>query len=229
MSYTFPPSVTCLLLGFGKSFFKPQAQTVVEDQIVVIDKFFPHAVCNDLIRSIEGSPVLRLETTPLVKRKGYAVRVNDRCATTDFAATQLLWDYLRQVLLQDLGYEDEDASRIRATFESAKFLNPQLRMYRYRRGHHFGKHYDESVVCPLGAGARAQTGTTRWTLLIYLTGGDEFAGGGTIFHGAQRQPLNIHPTKGMALLHKHGADCLMHEAELVTRGEKWVLRSDVVF
>lgn len=41
--------------------------------------------------------------------------------------------------------------------------------------------------------------------------------------------MNIHPSKGMALLHKHGDDCLKHEAEIVENGEKWVLRSDVIF
>ena len=33
----------------------------------------------------------------------------------------------------------------------------------------------------------------------------------------------------MALLHKHGDDCLMHEGEMVKSGVKWVFRSDVVY
>jgi hypothetical protein len=33
---------------------------------------------------------------------------------------------------------------------------------------------------------------------------------------------------GMALLHKHGDDCLLHEGREVKSGEKWVLRSDLV-
>jgi hypothetical protein len=33
---------------------------------------------------------------------------------------------------------------------------------------------------------------------------------------------------GMALLHKHGDDCLFHEGKEVLSGEKWVLRSDLV-
>ena len=32
---------------------------------------------------------------------------------------------------------------------------------------------------------------------------------------------------GMALLHKHGQDCLLHEGMKVTKGEKWVIRSDL--
>ena len=37
------------------------------------------------------------------------------------------------------------------------------------------------------------------------------------------------PKAGKALLHLHGDDCLEHEATAVTRGLKYVLRSDVVF
>lgn len=32
---------------------------------------------------------------------------------------------------------------------------------------------------------------------------------------------------GMALLHKHGNDCLLHEGREVREGEKWVIRSDL--
>ena len=32
---------------------------------------------------------------------------------------------------------------------------------------------------------------------------------------------------GMALLHKHGKDCLLHEGREVMEGEKWIIRSDL--
>ena len=32
---------------------------------------------------------------------------------------------------------------------------------------------------------------------------------------------------GMALLHKHGADCMLHEGREVLEGEKWIIRSDL--
>lgn len=31
----------------------------------------------------------------------------------------------------------------------------------------------------------------------------------------------------MALLHKHGQDCLLHEGREVREGEKWIIRSDL--
>jgi hypothetical protein len=41
------------------------------------------------------------------------------------------------------------------------------------------------------------------------------------------EPVVVSLETGMALLHKHGNDCLLHEAREVTEGEKWVIRSDL--
>lgn len=32
---------------------------------------------------------------------------------------------------------------------------------------------------------------------------------------------------GMALLHRHGDECVLHEGRPVVEGEKWVIRSDL--
>lgn len=79
---------------------------------------------------------------------------------------------------------------------------------------------------------------SEWTLLIYLTGKEDgVEGGSTIFYpeGLSRKGKASSNTvvapliKGSALLHKHGADCYLHEGEKVKKGIKWVLRSDVMF
>lgn len=227
--YEFPDKIHGLAGALKKQFYVPTPESIVAGQIITIDHFFSEQFCNELIESFSQ---LNLETTPLIKSKDYAARFNDRISITDNRTADSLWQYLKALLLQELLYEDEELEAIKKEFEKAKNLNPQLRVYKYRKGHHFGQHYDESVVCPL-AHDPLQKGKTKWTLLIYLTGGDEFVGGGTIFYPETRkqgtEPLNIHPTKGLALLHKHGDDCLLHEAEIVRDGVKWVLRSDVAF
>lgn len=226
--YVFPLALFNQSESLKKQFYKPQPEYIIQDQIVTIEHFFSEDVCNQLIRSFESE--LKLETTPLIKSKDYAARYNDRISLTDCEAANALWVYLRNILLQEVDYEDEDLERIRETFSNAKSLNPQLRVYRYTKGHHFGKHYDDSVKCPL-ADDPSQNGHTEWTLLIYLTGGEDFIGGGTIFYpdSNTKKEINVHPSKGLALLHKHGDDCLQHEAEIVKDGVKWVLRSDVTF
>jgi prolyl 4-hydroxylase len=57
------------------------------------------------------------------------------------------------------------------------------------------------------------------TLMVYLN--DDFAGGETSF-----AEVAIVPHRGMALLFRHA---LFHEGRPVTRGVKYVLRSDVMF
>lgn len=76
---------------------------------------------------------------------------------------------------------------------------------------------------------------TTWTLLLYLTSpvtGCE--GGETVFYPdppskreAAPPPVVAELDVGMALLHRHGKDCLLHEGREVTAGEKWVIRSDL--
>lgn len=215
IKFTFPNDLRIPSRGF-----LPTPNVVSEDQIITITKFFSPEFCNELIKSFTTS--LKLETTPLIKSKDYAVRVNDRALVENFNTAANLWEYLQKVLLYE--YNDES---ILSKFQTAKGLNPQLRIYRYTKGHHFGQHYDESVR----VNNLELKGETKWTLLIYLTGDEEFIGGDTIFYPINRgeDPINVHPSKGTALLHKHGDDCLLHEAQLVRDGVKWVLRSDVVF
>ena len=55
-------------------------------------------------------------------------------------------------------------------------------------------------------------------------------GGDTVFHAtAKTECARVSPEAGMALLHAHGRRCLMHEAEEVRRGAKYLLRADVMY
>jgi hypothetical protein len=55
-------------------------------------------------------------------------------------------------------------------------------------------------------------------------------GGETVFYGPRgREVARVAPKAGMALLHRHGDECMEHEGAAVRSGLKYVLRSDVVF
>ncbi|KAL3524221.1 hypothetical protein ACH5RR_017055 [Cinchona calisaya] len=161
--------------------------------------------------------------------KGEAYRDNDRISVNDPVLADSIWDSGLNKLLSDL--------KIRG--KAAIGLNPNLRFYRYRAGQRFGRHIDESV--DLGDGKR-----THYTLLIYLSGGfrsksrndnnqqdsvsEPLVGGETVFYGPRNALVaEVPPTEGMALLHVHGDRCMLHEARNVSKGLKYVLRSDVVF
>jgi hypothetical protein len=78
---------------------------------------------------------------------------------------------------------------------------------------------------------------TTWTLLLYLTSpATGCIGGETVFYpdppkkkskDLPQEPVVVGLEVGMALLHRHGADCMLHEGREVLEGEKWVIRSDL--
>lgn len=112
----------------------------------------------------------------------------------------------------------------------AKGLYPKIRIYDYPPHTFFGPHYDDSTTDPL-------TGlSSKWTLLVYLTGAPDIKGGETVFwtrepnaKGRNGESLEVGLKKGRAVLHRHGGDCLLHEGKEVGAGHKWILRSDVMY
>ena len=92
--------------------------------------------------------------------------------------------------------------------------NPRLRLYRYRQGERHGAHWD--TVVELADGVRSLL-----TLVFYLN--ENFTGGATDFVelGAE-----VTPKTGRALLFQHR---VMHRACEVGRGEKYVLRTDILY
>ncbi|PKI35770.1 uncharacterized protein LOC116206103 isoform X2 [Punica granatum] len=157
--------------------------------------------------------------------KGEAYRDNDRVSVNDPALANTIWESGLNTLF----------SNIKIRGKVAVGLNPNIRFYRYKVGQRFGRHIDESV--DLGEGRR-----THYTLLIYLSGGpklknsskdmasDVLVGGETVFYNSWNNVVaEVAPTEGMALVHIHGDKCMLHEARNVTKGVKYVFRSDVVF
>lgn len=131
-------------------------------------------------------------------------------------------------------------------------LNSNIRVYRYSNGQFFAQHCEFLLLLLLHpfhclifetdddsntlTFTNKRTATpvparTTWTLLIYLSACD---GGETVFYPEPTRwnrnpaPVSVAPEMGMALLHRHGDQCLLHEGKEVLRGEKWVLRSDLV-
>lgn len=187
-------------------------------QIYVIPNFLHGKECDSLIQYFETN-LPPIESPGGKPKKGYAFRNNDRQSIQDEWLAQEIWKGMEQVV-KESAIIDHSGSKL------PKGLNSNIRVYRYRRGHSFGAHYDESVQ-------DTTTGLwTDWTLLIYLN--EDMEGGETVFYkestykNRKPDPIVVQPKKGMALLHRHGTHCMLHEAMEVVKGSKWVLRSDVL-
>ena len=92
-----------------------------------------------------------------------------------------------------------------------------------------------NIMFPSAASASPILAKTTWTLLLYLSSSATGCHGGeTVFYPEARTRRDAPPLPvvaelevGMALLHRHGKNCLLHEGREVTQGEKWVIRSDL--
>lgn len=92
-------------------------------------------------------------------------------------------------------------------------LNEMFRVYKYTKGQRFNMHRD-------GSYRRNDEEVSFYSFLIYLN--EDFDGGETYFENG----IYIKPHTGDALLFHHP---LRHEGQEITKGVKYVLRTDIMF
>ncbi len=171
------------------------------DGIFTIPGFIDATECADLIRHSEQ---VCYEPATVVTADGTrvvdSIRNNARVIEDDFDRALALWSRVRTHIPPFLGPRQ------------AIGVNERFRFYRYDPGERFAGHID--------APFRRENGETSFlTFMIYLN--DGFTGGETTF-----RETTVVPEPGMALLFRHD---LFHEGSAVTKGRKYVLRTDVMF
>lgn len=209
---------------------KPKRDLLVNrlkgNDLITVPNFFTSSESKAFIQAAESLGFVHQGS--LGPAHGEAYRDNDRIFVNDQLLADAVWESGLNKLFSDI--------KIRG--KVAVGLNPNIRFYRYNVGQRFGRHIDESV--DLGDGKH-----TVYTLLIYLSGspqsrgksdvkgtGDSeiLVGGETVFYGPRNSLVaEVAPAEGMALIHIHGDKCMLHEARNVTKGVKYVFRSDVIF
>ncbi len=103
-----------------------------------------------------------------------------------------------------------------------KELNSRLRFCRYSANQYFNRHLD-------GVHYQNQTIQSKLTFMIYLNGAAEFGGGRTLFFKTKETTeiwASYIPKQGDLIVFDHN---VWHEGEMLTRGEKFVLRSDILY
>jgi prolyl 4-hydroxylase len=162
------------------------------------------AECEALIARIDAAgPRIAPINTPLGPSVRTSVRNNERVMFDDAALANRMYGRVASAAPPDIhGHRLVGANEL-------------LRCYRYRPGMRFAPHPD-------GAFERNELERSFYTMIVYLNEG--FAGGQTTF--LVEPEVVIQPRTGMALLFQHP---IVHEGTLVTRGVKYVVRSDLMY
>ncbi|MGJ5204644.1 2OG-Fe(II) oxygenase [Bradyrhizobium sp. HKCCYLR20261] len=174
--------------------------------------FLSAAECADYVRlgeeiGFSEAPISTLDGMVMMKD----VRNNDRVMVDDAGLASALYNRLSGYLAPLFLKKWTPCAR-----------NERLRLYRYDVGQTFDWHLD-------GYFERRNGERSHFTFMVYLN--DDFEGGATSFkdgYGAAAvgDPFRITPQQGMALLFHHP---IMHRGDRVTRGRKYVLRTDVMY
>ena len=172
-----------------------------KEHLLTIDKFWSEDKCDEFIANSEliGYEPALVQTESGQKRVE-GVRNNQRIIFTDEILAEEIWKELRAFAPNKIGNS------------VAIGLNEMFRFYKYEQGQVFKKHRDQSYI-------RNETESSYYTFMIYLN--EDFKGGETTFNN-----LVIKPQKGTALVFFHD---LEHEGTRINEGQKYVLRTDIMF
>ncbi|MBK1894783.1 prolyl hydroxylase family protein [Chryseobacterium paridis] len=171
-------------------------------QIFLIENFLTDQECEDYIRMAEKKSFEEAKISmngQQLMNKG--IRNNDRLMIFD----KELADHLFKRAVEFLPQDHEDRKILD--------FNEMFRVYKYSSGQRFKMHRDGSYI-------RNENEKSLYTFLMYLN--DGFEGGETEFENL----FTITPKKGTALVFYHP---LRHEGKALISGEKYVLRTDVMY
>jgi predicted 2-oxoglutarate/Fe(II)-dependent dioxygenase YbiX len=174
---------------------------VLTNDIFIIEDFWNLEECDDFIFKSEaiGYEPATIETEG-GQKVVTSVRNNNRVIYKDYELADILWLQLKPFAPKQIGYS------------KAVGLNELFRFYKYQPGQEFKRHRDQSYI-------RSEGEASYYTFMIYLN--EDYEGGETNFGN-----LVIQPKKGLALVFLHS---LEHEGRPVTKGTKYVLRTDIMF
>lgn len=182
----------------------------------VIDDFVDIETCDELAHRID---LLNPEVAPITTHFGPVMRLdirnNERVIFDDEALAASLFARIESLVPEELeGEWPQTTKREPGHFWHPVGLNERFRGYRYRQGHRFAPHFD-------GAFKRGESEISALTFLLYLR--DNCEGGETrlLDYG-----VTVTPKRGSVFMFDH---FVRHEGAEVLRGEKTVLRSDVMY
>ena len=177
-------------------------KTELHPQIFLIEDFLTSDECDHYITMVQRE----VFEEAMINMNGRqmiskGIRNNDRLMLFDSNLADKLFTKAAEFLPQ----EQENYS--------LKNFNEMIRVYKYSPGQRFKMHRDGSYI-------RNENEKSFYTFMIYLN--DDFEGGETEFENL----FTVAPKKGTALVFYHP---LRHEGKTLISGQKYVLRTDVMY
>ena len=176
-------------------------RTDIRPGVFTLEDVLSSEECDALIRRAENQG---FEFAPITTAHGLKIDVetrnNDRVVFDDIALAGELWSRTREAIPSVMRERE------------AVGLNERFRLYRYAPSQRFSWHSD-------GAFHRGNGDVSLLTFMVYLN--RDYRGGVTRFEDAE-----VIPRTGMALVFRHE---LQHEGATVVTGQKYALRSDVMY
>lgn len=181
----------------------------------VVPGLFSSQECEELV-----SPGVKSAFQNAVLNYPVYYRNNDRLVVDDDALAQYLFNKIRGYLPHTIEDVQKGTSE-KEIWELAE-LNSRLRLCRYAANQYFNRHLD-------GIHYRSDTRQSRLTFMVYLNSATMFGGGRTLFYKSKSDTeiwAAYTPVQGDLIIFDHN---LWHEGEMLTAGEKYVLRSDILY
>ena len=148
----------------------------------------------------------------------YRDRWNDRFMSDDHDLAQFVWDRIKDFIPKTMFVYDSDwkLEKLNSRFRFCKYIGGQ--------GHYFGPHTDGQYIID-------SDHRSLLTCMFYLNGSDEFEGGLTNFLDCRTKVVNysVHPEPGLCVIFPQADLDFFHEGTKVTKGLKYILRTDVMF
>lgn len=174
----------------------------------VIPKFFTDEECNNLIDKVKPLFQKANSNYPTYYRN------NERFVEDNYELSK----HIFQKAISYLPEQIFDSNEI----WNLKELNTRIRFCRYLKEQYFNRHLD-------GIYHISENEQSKLTFMLYLNGNEDFTGGRTLFYKSKTDNeiwAEYHPQKGDLIVFDHN---IWHEGEMLLSGEKYILRSDIIF
>ncbi len=181
----------------------------------VIPSLFSKSECEQLLNTdIKNSFQKAISNYPTHYRN------NDRFVLDDKDLASQLFEKVKPYLPETI--EVNSAIPSENGIWRLKELNHRIRFCKYSVNQYFHRHLD-------GVHYRSDTIQSKLTFMIYLNSATEFEGGRTLFFKTKEAEeiwASYTPQQGDLIVFDHN---VWHEGEILTQGEKFVLRSDILY